>query len=82
MRTLTATRFRANLYRTLRSIAGGGRIRITSKWGAVELVREPKALPASRKARTAALAPKIPGRIIGSLDSADRLLRKHIRMPK
>jgi hypothetical protein len=82
MRTLTATRFRANLYRTLQSISEGGRIRITSKWGAVQLVREPKSGPSSRKTKINAHLPKIPGRIIGSLDSADRLLRKHIRMPK
>lgn len=82
MQTINATRFRADLFRTLKSVATGSTVRISSKWGNAVLIHESKLSGAAIKHTSQpTLDAEIPGLIIGSLDNADQALRDHIRIP-
>ncbi len=79
--TVTPTALRKNLFRTLRRVMHGETVIIETGEGEAMLTARTLAVPETRKNRPSAMEPKIPGRIVGSLESADAALRKYLRLP-
>lgn len=79
--SMTPTALRKNLFQALRRVLCGERIVIETEEGDVLMsAHSPRRRrPHSRQDPGAA---KITGRIIGSLETADAALRKHLRLPK
>jgi len=75
--TMKPTALRKNLYKTLRKAAFGERVRIVTKQGTVLLSKEQEEQKRASPGKT-----KIPGKIVGGLKDADRILRKHLRVPE
>ena len=77
---MTPTALRKNLFLTLRRVMRGETVVIETQEGQALLSRDTLA-STPRKKRQDALKPKISGRIIGSLDTADAELRKYLSLP-
>jgi len=81
VRSLSPTSLRKNLFQTLKRVSKGETIVVETADGDIVLsARKHTNANLSGKSKVT-LQPKIPGRIIGSLDSADAALRKYLQMP-
>lgn len=82
MEVVTATEFRSNLFKILKKVLMGFEVKIKTRNGTILMIDENKFKHKGESRKTDILKPKAKGEIIGSLDDADRLLRKHIKAPK
>lgn len=84
MEELTPTELRSNLASVLRRVLAGFPVQIRVRGGKVMITRVDDTLRYAEGGDVGQgnqLLPKIPGEIIGSLDSADEALRAYVRFP-
>ena len=81
-KTLSPTHLRKSLFQTLRRITRGEVVVVETTDGLVLLTALKRNDEASKGKAKYFSQPKIPGRILASLDSADVALRRHLRLPE
>jgi len=79
MLTLKPTQLRNNLFKTLHKVALGEKVQIISKEGTFYLINSEQA---GRDENSNIDKPKLKGRILGTLNDADKKLRKYIKVPE
>ncbi len=79
--TLNATLLRQDLFKTIEKVLLGFEVRVKTKSGNVILIDEAVYLKKKESRKSDLLSPKAKGKIHGSLDDADVLLRKHLTLP-
>lgn len=79
----TATDLRRNLFRRIRQAVRGVPVIIDSAEGRAVLLSEKAARGLrGRRAGGSAREQKIPGAVVGDLETSDVALRKHLRLPR
>ena len=79
MHTVTPTELRKELFRELQLVACGSPLRVRTKKGNVVIVAE-RAFKPTTKIQSG--AQRVPGKIVGNLDDADKKLKAHLKLPR
>jgi len=82
MDKITATQFRATLFKTLKRVLMGYEVTVKTKDGNILMIDERKFINKEESRKVDLLKPKARGKIVGSLNDADQLLRKYIQVPE